>query len=359
MTNVLRRAEEATPEWLTEALRRRGRLERGGVAAVRVASSSTHLVSNTSRLEIAYTPDAPKGAPPSLFLKLPRPVFQPEAAQNHSRMEVEFYASVAPEMRDPPVPLCYDAAFDPATGDAHLLLEDLSETHFQPPPPLPLSDAHCEQAVEALAEVHARWWEHPRLGAGVGELLTVEEVEAVARGAAERFERFADFLGERLSPARRALYEKVIACFPAPWRRLTSAKGLTLTHGDAHTWNFMYPRAEGRALLIDWQLWHPHVGPRDLAYMMALHWYPERRARLEEKLLRRYHEALLARGVRSYGWEQCLTDYRWAALRNLFVPAWQWAGGVPAQVWWANMERALPAFEDLRCAELIEGSPNE
>ena len=352
MREVLRKAEEATPEWLTEVLRRAGRLARGGVAAVRVAATSTLLVSEVARLEVTYTRDATRDAPASLFLKLSRP----GVANNLGRAEVEFYGSVVPEMKDPPVPLCFDAAFDPATGLSHLLLEDLTGTHFQPTPPQPPSDTHCEQAVEALAEVHAHWWEQARLGAGVGELLSEDEVLAVARGAAESFEKFADFLGDGLSRARRALYEKVIACFPAPWRRLSSAKGLTLTHGDAHTWNFMYPRAEGRTLLIDWQLWHTHVGPRDLAFMMALHWERERRERLEEKLLRRYHEALSSRGVVSYTWEQCLTDYRWAALRNLFIPAWQWAGGMPEQVWRPNAERAISAFEDLRCAELIEGS---
>lgn len=356
MSNVLRRVEEATPEWLTEVLRRCGRLTRGGVAEVRAVSSSTLLVSSVSRLEVSYTHDATRGAPASLFLKLSRPVFQPDAVGEQSRMEVEFYTSVAPQMKDPPVPFCYDAAFDPAEGVAHILLEDLDETHFQPKPPQTPSEAQCARAVETLAEVHAHWWEHARLGAGVGELLSEENVAAVARGAAERFERFADFLGERLSPARRAFYGRVVACFPAPWSRLSSAKGLTLTHGDAHFGNLMFPRAEGRTLLIDWQLWHPHVGPRDLAFMMALHWERERRARLEEKLLRRYHEALLARGVGSYTWDECMTDYRWAALRNLFIPAWQWAGGMPEQAWWPNLERAVAAFEDLRCAELIEGS---
>lgn len=359
MPDVLRSAEDATPEWLTRVLRRGGRLERGSVTAARAAAPRTLLVSSVSRLELSYTNDATRGAPSSLFLKLSRPVFQPEAAKDHSHKELEFYASVAPLMPGAPVPFCYDAAFDPATRSAHLLLEDLTDTHFQPPPPTPPSDAHCAQAVEALAEVHAHWWEHPRLGAGVGELLTEEQVEAIARGAAEKFEKLADFLGDRLTKKHRALCEKVVACFPKPWQRLTSAKGLTLTHGDAHTWNFMYPRAEGRVLLVDWQLWHPHSGPRDLAYMMALHWDAERRARLEEKLLRRYHEALLARGVGSYDWERCLTDYRWAALRNLFIPAWQWAGGVPEQIWLPNMERAVQAFEDLHCAELIEGTPTE
>ena len=32
--------------------------------------------------------------------------------------------------------------------------------------------------------------------------------------------------------------------------------------------------------------------------MMAVHWYPERRHRLEDALLRHYHEALADAGVR-------------------------------------------------------------
>jgi len=35
-------------------------------------------------------------------------------------------------------------------------------------------------------------------------------------------------------------------------------------------------------------------------YMMAVHWYPERRARLEAPLLERYHAGLCARGVTDY-----------------------------------------------------------
>jgi thiamine kinase-like enzyme len=146
---------------------------------------------------------------------------------------------------------------------------------------------------------------------------------------------------------------RVIGTFPRPWARLKSARGLTLTHGDAHTWNFLIPRAPeaGRVYLIDWQLWHPHVGARDLAFMMTIFWYPERRARTELPLLRRYHEKLSEGGVRGYSWD----DYRWSAVRNIFIPLGQRARGMAARYWWSNFERAVLAFEDLRCAELIEG----
>jgi hypothetical protein len=58
------------------------------------------------------------------------------------------------------------------------------------------------------------------------------------------------------------------------------------------------PRGGG-VRLFDWDGWRVGLASSDLAYMMATHWYPERRRRLERPLLDRYHAALLARGVRA------------------------------------------------------------
>ena len=97
------------------------------------------------------------------------------------------------------------------------------------------------------------------------------------------------------------------------------------------------------------------VGPRDLAYMMTLFWYPEHRARMEETLLRRYHRGLLAGGVGDYTWDECWDDYRWSAIRNIFIPILQWTRGQPGWLWWSQLEKSLAAFEDLRCVELVGG----
>ncbi len=67
----------------------------------------------------------------------------------------------------------------------------------------------------------------------------------------------------------------------AQCERALDARALTVAHGDAHTWNFLFPRSDqGPAFLIDWQLWHTDLGARDLAFFMALHWYPGRRREL-------------------------------------------------------------------------------
>jgi hypothetical protein len=131
---------------------------------------------------------------------------------------------------------------------------------------------------------------------------------------------------------------------------------VTLVHGDAQMWNFFYPRDATieYVRIIDWQFWHIGVGTDDLAYMMALHWYPERRRRMERELLRRYHTELLRHGVANYPWEVCWFDYRVSALSNLLVPALQWSVKLPAAAWWSHLERAMLAFDDLGCDKLSD-----
>ena len=104
---------------------------------------------------------------------------------------------------------------------------------------------------------------------------------------------------------------------------------------------------------MDWQNWQAGPPTLDLGTFMVLDWYPERRARLEAALLRRYHDRLLALGVGGYPWETCWRDYRLAAANALFTCAWRWDNGTAARYWWPHLEAALCAFVDLDCAEVL------
>jgi len=84
-----------------------------------------------------------------------------------------------------------------------------------------------------------------------------------------------------------------------------------------------------------------------------LHWYPVRRRELEMPLLRRYHEALLERGVINYAFEDLLLDYRRCAVRNLTFPIIHWSRGMKPEAWWHRLECALAAYHDLACDELL------
>jgi hypothetical protein len=87
--------------------------------------------------------------------------------------------------------------------------------------------------------------------------------------------------------------------------------------------------------------------------MMALHWYPSRRRELETSLLRRYHERLMAQGVKNYSFDDLWLDYRRCAVRNLTIPIIYWRRGMKPGNWWHRLECAVAAYHDLECHELL------
>lgn len=91
----------------------------------------------------------------------------------------------------------------------------------------------------------------------------------------------------------------------------------------------------------------------DLSDMMAMHWYPERRAQMERPLLDHYHNALLAHGVTGYDRAALDRDYRWSILIRITLPILQAAAGIPPVIWWNHFERITLALDDWDCHELL------
>ena len=91
----------------------------------------------------------------------------------------------------------------------------------------------------------------------------------------------------------------------------------------------------------------------DLSYMMALHWYPARRRRLERRLLERYHATLTAGGVERYPLSALLEDYRLSVLWQITTPVWQASFRLAAGIWWSHLERIMLAVDDLDCRALL------
>jgi len=89
-------------------------------------------------------------------------------------------------------------------------------------------------------------------------------------------------------------------------------------HGDAHVRNCFVPRDRNDdARLFDWGTSWIGSGADDLAYMMAMHCYPDRRHTVESPLLDGYHDDLLVHGVSGYDGAALALDYRLATLRML------------------------------------------
>jgi len=87
--------------------------------------------------------------------------------------------------------------------------------------------------------------------------------------------------------------------------------------------------------------------------MMATHWYPDRRRRLERQLLDHYHTTLVARGVAGYDRRALNDDYRLSALWQITTPVWQAAIDLPPMIWWSHLERIMLAVDDLGSGSAI------
>ena len=318
--------DAAKPDHLTDALRRHGVLSAGRVRDVTTDELRDTLQSRIVRLKLAYEGAAEK-APASLILKTWRP--RDGVPEAWAAREVLFYDTVAPATPAGPLLRCFDAGQSPQTKAWHLLLEDVTDSHcIATEWPLPPTEPQCRAIVGVLARFHAAWWDSTQ----------AEPDMAIVRDLYQSLPGFwanlCDRLGDRLSADRRRIYERFFAA-PPHFPRVATRKNLSIVHGDAHVWNVFLPNDDsvGGERLFDWSVWQPGLPATDLACMMAMHWYPERRRRFERPLFDH--------------------DYRLAVLTQLMTPI-IWANvGIPPAVWWNNFERIMLAVDDLGCRELL------
>jgi Ecdysteroid kinase-like family len=310
------------------------------------------LRSQTFRLSLGYE-GQPARAPDSIILKMGHLDDAGRPAYRNAN-EIAFYRDIASALPEGLVPRCFEAVEATDERTWHLVLEDLTDSHLVATEwPLPPTMAHCEQMVWTLARIHAACWDDPRLGLTLGRWTD----DAFWLGEfAATLKRFTERYPEILPPEQLKLYARLLERAPQLLARYGSRRNLTIIHGDAHAWNFFLPRP-GRtetARLLDWEGWSISTATDDLAYMMAMLWYPDRRRRLEHPLLDLYHATLVAQGVRDYDRQALAEDYRLSALWLMTRPVWQAMAGIAARVWWNNLERIFLAVDDLGCTELLD-----
>lgn len=328
---------------LTEILTRSGRLAAGEVvSATHAATSHQTVMSTLFAVEIRYSPDAEGDAPDRCLIKLAGPAEFPMG-----RSEVEFYrfASASDAVVE-----CYGTHIDEDEETAVILLEERQGPFVRTEWPIPHDFPSCARAADALGQFHATWWNSSE-ARRIGQHRQLPQADP--ERLAPRMSALFDKLSDALSPPRRKLLEHLVARYPELHAaRLRSSNRQTIVHGDAHLWNFLIPTNVDRPpVIVDWQLWGVDYGAADLAYMIGLHWFPERRDRFERALVRAWAEAVQATGT-DYTFDDAWTDYRFL-VTGLLPRVVVYSSVVPANIWWPHLERAFLAFEDLDCAELF------
>ncbi len=309
MTNaVLRTYTEVTPDFLTAALRASGWSEEAVVSGVTAETIGAGQMGLCARFSLEYGGEA-RGAPRSLIGKFAATDEQARQFMSATgyRNEVCFYQHFASRV-SVGAPRCAYAAIDDE-GWFTLLLEDF--VPMQPGDQLRgLSLAQVESAVLALVGLHAPFWDSSELTdhdcfAG-GQTHAPELLKAGLQAAVPGFlERYAS----ALAVDEVAFYER----FAASGFHWIAARGpaRSLIHSDFRPDNLLFSAdtTAPRVGVVDWQGFGAGLGLADVGFLIGNSLEPTERVANEERLVRRYHAALVAAGVEDYGWTDCWEDY--------------------------------------------------
>lgn len=335
---------------ITDLLYKKNILQAGKVTRVQKKIEDATLVSYIVIFDLTYSEDAIGLLEKQLILKVGKPHI---GGMDHQR-EVLFYSHILKEMECSPAPLCLEAVYDDNTDISQILMVSLknTHTHLQADYPLLPSNRQCEQVIRKLARFHAFWWDSPLLQqpSYQAQQLSVNEQ---SKGLHMLYQSFAEAMQDRLDESVLHIYKQVLNKLD-PLLELIAQRCQTLIHGDAHFGNVLAPITEdGETYLIDWSDWQPGAAMEDLAYMLAVGYFPNQRKKIEWNLFDIYHNELAALGI-SYEASEAFTDYKLCIVKNLFVPLFQWQHQVPANIWYYNFERVTAAFQDLHCSEVVD-----
>ena len=359
---VPRAAAELTPDWLTGALRSGGVLEADRAVTtveVRPTAAGVGFMGEVTGLALAY--DGPTTAPTTMVAKIPtqdphvRAMLAPAAVFER---EARFYEQLAPELAS--TARCYHAAIDVPNDAFLLLLEDLS--HLRLGDQLDGCGADdAARALEALAVLHARFWESPVLDR-MGWLPPANDpcMKIGEHVFAQSLPRFLEVFAEALDPGMAELSERFGPRMPDLLDRF-AAMPTTIGHFDYRLDNLFFDDADGAdgVRMIDFQATSKGGFAYDLGYFLSQNLTTEDRRAHEADLLRTYHDRLVAEGVAGYDFDQLRRDHRVGVLYGWFIPVFA-VGSLDVssdramQLWTEVIRRAQTAIADHDAAGVLD-----
>lgn len=307
--DLLHRAADVTPAWLTTVLAQAGSLPAGArVVDFTTAPIGTGQMADTYRFSLTY--DQAGAGPASVVGKFASADDQSRGtglALRAYEIEVCFYRDLAQRV-DARVPALYLADVEPDTGWFTLILEDIVGGR-QGDQIEACSPEVAAAVMEEMAGLHVPCWEAPDLAAlGWLNRNSPDSDQFLAVMVGGLFPGFLDRYRERLAPEHVDLCQLFVDHLTT-WTKLRTGP-FTASHGDFRLDNLLFQPGQRRPVVVDWQTLAWGSGSTDVAYFIGGCLTPEDRQAHELDLLARYHESLLARGVNGYSPEQLRHDTR-------------------------------------------------
>lgn len=355
------RYDAIDPTWVTQALRRAGRLDADTqVAAVACAPCGTGQLADSYRFVLTY--DGPGTGPASVFGKF---ASDDEASRGFGRdsgqysNEIRFYQELAGDLAIT-VPTSLHAEIADNDTDFVLLLEDLTPARTADQ----LEGLTAEQAALVLGEaaaLHASSWQDATLAGTEWLQRTVTGWKGITDGFAQTVADFPEAFGE-LVPKEDIDEAAKLVPLAEEWKAVLS-RPRCLWHNDLRADNLLFDAQDGTIpiAVLDWQGVTYGNGVIDVAYFMATSLTTEVRRAHERELIAHYHHTLLAHGVTHYSAEECWADYRVVAIHPLQTGVYG-LGAVKRsergdRMWRNWIERSAAMTRDLDSFEALAARP--
>ncbi|MEM8902460.1 MAG: phosphotransferase [Actinomycetota bacterium] len=310
--------DEITPEWLAEALPA-DLLGGGTVTGVELSDIGEGTGIFGEIVRASLTVDGGSG-PPSVVVKMactePANLEVAKVLGIYDR-ELAMFEHVLP---DAPLrtPACH-FAHRADDGRFVLVLEDLSAEFEVGDQVVGATIEQAEAAIDAIAPLHARWWEHPDLASL--EWLPSGDAPAYRAAVPGIYQAGLPVLEaewtDRVSPEAVDVARRLAPGFEELLLRASQGPH-TLIHTDTRLDNIFFARdGSGDVAFIDFQLALRGRGVADLVYLLG-NSVPTGIAREHwERLLRGWLDRIADLGVAGYGFDEAVSHYRQSALYYL------------------------------------------
>ncbi|WP_293048856.1 phosphotransferase [Mycobacterium sp.] len=306
-------------DWLTDALRQADCLPQGRVASFGSELMSVGQLGLVARFALTYE-GAGSDVPPTVMVKLPSRDSGSRAigvVLGVYESEVRFYQKIAPTV-GVRVPRPHWSDIEPSTGRFTLLLEDLSEVGEPGDMIAGGTPDQAARALDALVELQAPRWSDPTLREE-DWLAHPSRNQTMFAGVEPALPLFLERFGDHLDSGDRKLVEQVVPHANAWAERMTAGPTVVL-HGDYRMDNILFPDDPAApAAVFDWQA--TRLGPPlvDASVYLGGCLSLEDRRRHERKLLSRYHDGLMSRGVTGFSFDDLWESYRWCVFYGLML----------------------------------------
>ncbi len=210
--------------------------------------------------------------------------------------EINFYNEAAP-LTPIATAKTYVAEFDEATGDFVLLVEDISDRRCADQT-VGCTVEDAEVAVDALANMHAHWWNSDFERIPWVRSYTVAPYPLVIQAIfGQAWPIAREVLSDTMPEAIRDFGDR----FPSlvDWFLAEASEPpLTFCHGDYRLDNLFFGgKGQAPITVLDWQISFRGNAAYDLAYFISQSLSTDDRRSAEKALIDRYLGALLDRGI--------------------------------------------------------------